>query len=134
MSIASTKRCSSCRQTKSFDDFHLQGRRGRHSYCKVCFNARYRGKARKPRPAAVVRARNYANRYGLATSQVDALLIAQKGLCAICGKPPKRVCVDHNHKTRKVRGVLCSGCNLKLGVIENSEFRRRALAYLRRTG
>lgn len=39
----------------------------------------------------------------------------QKGCCAICKKPEnhfkKRLAVDHNHKTSKVRGLLCYRCN-----------------------
>lgn len=31
----------------------------------------------------------------------------------------KSFCVDHNHKTGKVRGILCKFCNSKLGWFEN---------------
>lgn len=48
----------------------------------------------------------------------------RKGLCDICGKPDdrkdgRRISVDHDHKTGKVRGLLCNGCNARLGWYEN---------------
>lgn len=52
-------------------------------------------------------------------------------VCEICGKEEKishnngksasRLCVDHNHKTSKFRGLLCCDCNRKLGWFENLE-------------
>ena len=41
------------------------------------------------------------------------LLKKQKGVCAICGKPPKglKLAVDHDHKTGRIRGLLCAYCN-----------------------
>ncbi|KKM75774.1 hypothetical protein LCGC14_1386860 [marine sediment metagenome] len=50
----------------------------------------------------------------------------QNGLCAICGKPethrnyygPVRLSVDHDHKTGKVRSLLCNNCNVALGLIK----------------
>jgi hypothetical protein len=40
---------------------------------------------------------------------------ARKNGCAICGGDSKRFHMDHDHKTKKVRGVLCQGCNIALG-------------------
>ena len=65
----------------------------------------------------------------------------QNGLCAICfqsevAKDPKRgkvrrLSVDHNHTTEKVRGLLCSACNLALGIVETRpEWISRTIAYL----
>ena len=54
----------------------------------------------------------------------------QDGLCAICKQPPKtrkvkggtakRLCIDHDHKTGKIRSLLCANCNLVLGHLENN--------------
>lgn len=56
-------------------------------------------------------------RYGITVEQFNAMLVIQKGRCAICGKfnGSKRLCVDHNHETGKVRGLLCDPCNKVLG-------------------
>jgi len=44
------------------------------------------------------------------------MLKAQRGRCAICDRPPKKIqlAVDHDHKTKKVRGLLCFRCNYGL--------------------
>jgi len=47
------------------------------------------------------------------------LEFVQSGLCAICGIEDTNWCLDHDHRTGKVRGVLCTGCNILLGQIEN---------------
>ena len=49
----------------------------------------------------------------------------QNGLCWICGKIPKRPCLDHEHKKRvkgsgHIRGVLCSNCNVFISKSENN--------------
>jgi len=53
-------------------------------------------------------------KYGLELGEFAQLFAKQKGLCAICNKPYP-LCVDHNHKTGKVRGLLCHACNVGLG-------------------
>lgn len=57
-----------------------------------------------------------AKRQGIAAlGGYDAVLRDQGGVCAICRKPPKvggrRLHIDHDHKTGKVRGLLCARCN-----------------------
>ena len=53
---------------------------------------------------------------GVTDEQYAAMLKAQGGGSAICGNPPKtrRLHVDHDHKTGKVRGLLCFRCNRAL--------------------
>ncbi len=57
----------------------------------------------------------------------------QKGHCAICGlkmKPPNQ---DHNHKTGKLRSLLCGTCNRGLGLFKDSaRLLNKAADYLRR--
>lgn len=49
------------------------------------------------------------------------LLHRQGGICAICGSPPgsKRLAIDHDHKTDKVRGLLCFRCNVAVGFLRD---------------
>jgi len=73
-------------------------------------------------------------RYGITLADYNAILERQGFACAICRcrlpKPGLKVhsCVDHDHTSDRVRGILCPTCNAKLGWFEN----RRALilAYL----
>ncbi len=69
--------------------------------------------------------RNMKNWYGISLDEYNNLLEKQKGLCAICGKPErakrngilKRLAVDHDHKTGKVRKLLCTSCNTAIGKV-----------------
>jgi hypothetical protein len=77
--------------------------------------------------------------YGLTVEGYDNLLMQQNGVCAICGKPSgvgkrKRLSVDHDHDSGKVRGLLCVGCNTKIGqyeaVIRNPRLLKAVTRYL----
>ena len=73
--------------------------------------------------------------YGLSLAEYAVLLKTQDGKCAICGVTPgerdKRLCVDHDHKTGEIRGLLCNGCNWSLGGFRDSaDLLRRAAIYL----
>lgn len=75
-------------------------------------------------------------RYGLTVAQHDEMLEAQKGLCAICGNPPKpdgvraasRLHADHDHVTGRVRELLCNSCNNGLGRFKDDPALLRAAA------
>lgn len=49
----------------------------------------------------------------LSDEEYEAMLIHQTNGCAICHRPPKtrRLNIDHDHKTGKIRGLLCHRCN-----------------------
>ena len=74
-------------------------------------------------------------RYGITLQDYEDLLTRQYGSCKICLRSfeqLKRVCVDHNHETGKVRALLCGQCNSALGLVREKEFiLARLLAYLR---
>ncbi len=63
-------------------------------------------------------------KYGLTLVGYDRLYNRQKGCCAICGRHQwelnRALDVDHNHKTDKVRGLLCGDCNRGLGCFKDS--------------
>jgi len=73
--------------------------------------------------------------YGLTVGEYDIMFEKQQGCCAICGihqsELKKRLFVDHDHKTGKVRGLLCINCNCRLSVLENENFKIVAEEYLR---
>lgn len=82
--------------------------------------------------AAMKRRWNLSSRYGLTPEQYAEIMSRNGGVCGICGGKPARPVLDHCHKTGKVRGVLCHGCNIKLPAVEDATFRAAALAYLER--
>lgn len=61
-----------------------------------------------------------------------AALESQK-TCAICSRAPRaRLHIDHNHKTKQYRGLLCDNCNLGLGHFKDSPaLLAKAIEYLR---
>lgn len=73
--------------------------------------------------------------FGITIELFDMMLVAQLGLCIICLLPMtglREPCVDHDHKTGKVRGLLCSNCNAGLGHFQdNPASLGRAIKYLR---
>jgi hypothetical protein len=62
-------------------------------------------------------------KYGITVGDYDTLLLAQEGVCAVCGLPPKKrpLVVDHDHMTGEVRGLLHSLCNRSLGMFESGQ-------------
>ena len=76
-------------------------------------------------------------RYGLTIGQYEERLEAQKGKCAICEGPrgTRRFHVDHDHRTGKIRGLLCGMCNHALGQAkEDPAILERMAQYVRRGG
>src|SRR5579863_5657810 len=55
--------------------------------------------------------------YGISRDDFDRMVIEQAGRCKLCLKI-RELGVDHNHKTEKVRGLLCKPCNVYLATIE----------------
>ena len=67
-------------------------------------------------------------KYGLSVQAYDRLLAQQNGVCAICREPGRELCVDHCHKTGRVRALLCNGCNSAIGFLRESPLLARAAA------
>ncbi len=61
--------------------------------------------------------------YGITLDQYNEMFKAQEGKCAICKRHQneltRTLCVDHDHKTNKVRALLCVTCNTDISVVEN---------------
>jgi hypothetical protein len=84
--------------------------------------ARRWAKENPERHAANQRRAHLKKKYGLSEADFDALVLAQDGKCKICLKTPRgRLHVDHSHDTGKIRGLLCTGCNTRLGWFEQYE-------------
>lgn len=72
-------------------------------------------------------------RYGITLAERNLILESQGGVCALCFRVAKRWHTDHDHKTGRVRGILCSGCNTALGAFRDDPERLlRAARYVGR--
>lgn len=77
------------------------------------------------------------SRYGITINEYEEMIKKQNNKCFICGKElnihinSDYPCVDHSHRTGKIRKILCKNCNTLLGLSdENLEVLRRAITYL----
>lgn len=63
------------------------------------------------------------NKRGLTTDQYNILFKKQNGCCAICNvhqdNLKQALCIDHDHKTNTVRGLLCGKCNRGIGYLND---------------
>ena len=79
----------------------------------------------------IVKAREIKSRYGLTKVEFNYLLSKQGGVCAVCKKPNwngRGPMVDHDHKSGKVRGLLCVKCNVAIGMVDDDAKIARDLA------
>jgi len=76
--------------------------------------------------------RRKCNRYGITDRQYELMLQMKGGGCWICGALPKkrRLAIEHDHATGRVRGLACHNCNRHLIGKNNAGTARRVLAYL----
>ena len=92
----------------------------------VAYSKSEKGKERSKR-------RHLSSTYGLSLDYVTSFTSC--GICKVSltsDRGPTGRCVDHDHKTGKVRGVLCNNCNRALGLMEDSETRlKAAIEYLK---
>lgn len=130
--------CKACSVEKPDGAFHTTSDRYLRRVCKDCYNSGFRkthtdpnDPERKRNRLAAMKSR-LMSKFGMTMEQYKAMETEQGGKCKICGKPPSGrytvLSVDHDHKTNKVRGLLCMRCNAELGWFE--EHREAALRYL----
>jgi hypothetical protein len=111
------KTCCQCGFTKNVTEFslHADTHDGIQPACKECNNKR--GKNQR-----------LQRKFGITEAEYNEMLESQGGVCAICGQPetrtkfgkPTLLAVDHNHKTGKVRQLICFRCNVVIGRIEEN--------------
>jgi hypothetical protein len=140
------KHCNCCGLTLPAEDFYKDttSSDGRYSVCKECkdfsvqqWRSDNREEYNRGRREYNMQPENYKRlrlqRYGITPADFDKMLAEQQGKCKLCFKIPdtdkRPLCVDHNHVTGKVRGLLCYGCNRLMVLIDNEELLKRALAY-----
>lgn len=139
------KTCNGCDIEKLASDFYRDAgiADGRSTICKICrekSSQRWRENNRE-HYNATMRAYNKKHykrlrlqRYKLSLNEYEAMLIKQRGKCAVCEKNPggkRPLVVDHNHKTGMVRGLLCYGCNRLIAFLDNPQALKWAEDFLK---
>ena len=132
------KNCAKCGESKPFDQFYKDRAKkdGLRNFCSLCDRQKSETR-RKNFPDKVrneVRNSKYIKKYGITAVDVENMRNAQNNKCDICYQELKSgifTCVDHDHKTGKVRALLCRGCNLVLGNAQDStQVLSNAILYL----
>jgi len=127
--------CKNCRgentKIKNRENFAQRQIENKKRYLKEKDIRILRGKEYRKNNPDATRSTLLKSKYGLTLDDYNKKLTEQNDSCAICGKhkslhhegnrkgAKKNLCVDHNHETGKVRGLLCCSCNRGLGYYEN---------------
>src|SRR5882762_5639324 len=132
------KTCLKCKTLKPLTDFqrHTHTRDRLRHECRGC-TATYQKSKRTDYRGAALRRHALKKNFGITPAQYDQMFAEQKGRCAIC-KVDKSgtehsafLCVDHDHETGDVRGLLCHQCNTGIGMLKDDpSLLRRAVKYL----
>lgn len=148
-----TKVCHVCKEEKAFEQFGLANNNkngdGRAAYCLNCSSTL----TEREKTAIVTRLwrkrnqekhdkmhKNYSlqKTYGISVDKYNEMLQRQNSVCTVCGEPSTimrkngrihSLCVDHNHETGEIRGLLCHTCNTLLGHIETNPQRIKLLEF-----
>jgi len=132
--LPKNKKCLKCGKTKSQDRFYFNKSvpDGLNSWCMQCD---------KSYDKQHQRGNDLRRKYGITVAQYELILKSQNGVCVICKQPEtikyrnkiRRLAVDHNHTTGKIRGLLCFYCNTLLAHVENNpEILKEIPRYLER--
>jgi len=120
-------KCSRCKVFKNTSDFYTNPSqpRGYDYMCKECVKEDKRKTHNSERQKKATIKYRY-EQYGLTEQSYQRMRVAQDFKCKICGlpeldSPKKKLHIDHCHTTGKVRGLLCSQCNVSLGLVKESK-------------
>jgi hypothetical protein len=108
--------CSKCKNTLPVSHFSVSNlkiygtRKKANQVCKLC-----------------IKERDLKSRYKITSLEERLMISTQESKCKICDKTEK-LCVDHCHTTRKIRGLLCHSCNLGIGKFRDSPLLLRKAA------
>ncbi len=106
------------------------------------YNAEYMKGYAKTEAYTASRTKRRFKTYNITALEFNSMWEGQNGCCAICqvkleprGRSKNSAAIDHNHKTREVRGILCRGCNHGIGHLgDNPETLIAAAEYLKKKG
>lgn len=117
------KKCSKCFIEKPFNEFYRDSLRkdGFRSDCKKCKESSKASWSSSNQER--IRNNQYKRLYGITLEQFNQM--SSNG-CEVC-ETFEKLCVDHDHYTNKVRGVLCNNCNTAEGFLNGDVERTNKL-------
>ena len=137
------KICRKCKTLRQLHEFH-KNTRGQNVPCKFCERERYhKHKTARLEARKVYREKNKElisikkNRANATVDEFKKLFTEQDGKCAICfthqSNLNRRIAVDHDHDTKKIRGLLCDKCNRAIGLLKDRiDILQNAITYLQK--
>lgn len=130
--LAGIKQCACCKAYLSLDNFKTarQYRKDKvyeylYSYCFVCASEKERHRWDKLSKADQ-KEKWLKRKYDISFAEYEDIFLQQGGKCQTCNKnihietvnDKNSACVDHCHRTGKIRGLLCNHCNRALGLLK----------------
>lgn len=147
-----TRTCTKCKIIQPLTNYNRKRRDGLNAQCKKCIaiynkiyisknKDRYNENSKRWRDKNVLKARQSVKEwklkinYGITQQEYNEIAEKQNWVCKICKRKSSEfkfaLSVDHNHKTGIMRGLLCSNCNIMLGLAkENIQTLLEAINYL----
>ena len=122
------KVCNMCSKELPYSEFfkrtYSSGNIGYQTNCKTCQSKQ---RVTYYKPHETIR-----RKLKITEEHFNQLMLTDH--CDICGVTlVKKKCIDHEHGTEKVRGVLCNNCNTALGLVkDNTEVLSRMIDYINR--
>lgn len=136
------KSCTKCLITKSLEDFPFNNKEKnwRGSWCRNCCYKRMdhkeliEGSKRRIYKKDQKFKNDLRVKYNLTFDQYLKLIEDQQRKCKICNLEEVKLNIDHDHKTGRIRGLLCRNCNLGLGFMkDNCDILAKSIEYLTET-
>lgn len=147
-----------CKKHGELDKKYIMIREGKYLRCKLCvFERNNRWRKNHPNKVKEIKRNTYLRHIGkysreailrkyknITREEYEKLLEYHNNKCGICNREETRIArkdgtasplsIDHDHKTGKIRGLLCNQCNRALGFFEDSiSSLTNAIDYLKRT-
>jgi hypothetical protein len=129
-----TKHCARCNLWKGLTSYHKNKCNwdSLHAFCKDCMSQLSSIRYEKHKERLLLQAKEYRKtnlrsrknttlkyKYGITIDKYESLVRQQKNACAICTKETGVLHVDHCHRSKEVRGLLCIKCNTAIGSLND---------------
>ena len=123
------KYCPKCKQSKPLEDFnkHKREKDGLQRLCRYCQKESNKKYLLTSKGIKTIRGGHLRRKYNIDLQTYEELLLSQNNKCKIYGansntdNRAEYFVIDHNHKTGKIRGLLCTKCNALLGLAQDNE-------------